>query len=95
MESIAYWKKQLNMMNESQYSSSTKINVYDVEFSDVGTTTDAAQKKYKNVTFDVNCGKSMTKQIEDWFNDNAGILPISYKFKTVDSVKCKDYDKLS
>ena len=37
----------------------------------------------------------MTKQIEDWFNDNAGILPISYKFKTVDSVKCKDYDKLS
>ena len=44
---------------------------------------------------DVNCGKSMTKQIEGWFNDNAGILPISYKFKTVDSAKCKDYDKLS
>ena len=98
-EAIAYWEKQLKNGNykkllESQYSSLVKIEVYDVEFLDVGTTTDIAQSEYKSVQIDVNINKSISIQIENWFDLNAGVLPISYKFKTLDSVKCKDYDKL-
>ena len=33
-------------------------------------------------------------QIEKWFDLNVGIIPIAYKFKTIDTVKCKDYDDL-
>ena len=93
-EAIAYWKKQLNKINESQYDSTVKINVYDVEFADFGTTTDVAAKKYSNVQFEVNLARSIVDQIEKWFDLNVGVIPLSYKFKTVDTVKCKDYDKL-
>ena len=94
MESIRFWKKQLNMMNESQYSSLIKINVYDVKFLDAGSETDIAQREYNNVQFNVDLNKSITKQIEDWFDVNVGTLPLSYRFKTIDVVKCNDYDEL-
>lgn len=93
-EAIAYWQKQLKRMDESQYASSVKINVYDIEFADYGTTTDNAQRKYKNVQFEVNVNKGLASQIEKWFDDNAGVIPASYKFKTAESVKCKGYDKM-
>ena len=37
---------------------------------------------------------SQKSQIEKWFDLNVGIIPIAYKFKTIDTVKCKDYDDL-
>ena len=83
-----------NHLDESQYSSLTKIEVYDIEFLDVGTDTDIASSKYKSVQIDVNIGKSLAMQIEKWFDLNVGIIPIAYKFKTIDTVKCKDYDDL-
>ena len=94
-EAIAYWQKKLEEMNESKYFSGVvKINVYDVNFADGGTETDVVQQKYRNVQFGVDINKNLANQIENWFYDNAGIIPISYKFKTVDAVRCKNYDKL-
>ena len=90
LESIKYWQKQLKMMNES-INDKVKINVYDIEWLDVGTTTDIAPRQQDMY---VNLNKNIIRQINDEFYLSIGIIPLTFKFSTIDSIKCKDYDKL-
>ena len=96
LESIKYWKKQLNegidYRNYNKpvtYDNEIKLHVYDIEWLDVGTTSDIAPREIDIV---VNANKNITKQIADKFELTDGILPLSFKFSTIDAVKCNDYN---
>ena len=89
-EAIAYWQKQLKKIDES-VNSKIKVHVYDIEWLDVGTTTDIAPRQCDMY---VNLNKNVIRQINDEFYLSDGIIPLAFKFSTIDSIKCKDYDKL-
>ena len=63
-ETINYWKKQLKsydqkIVSESQYEPWCDIEIYDICFADVGTTTDVAQQKHKSLKIEVNANKNL------------------------------------
>lgn len=75
------------------HQSPVTIEVHAV-FLDAGTETDYAQKEYGTVQMKVDINGNIPAQIDDWYDKKVGTLPISYKFNTIDAVKCEDYDDL-
>ena len=104
-EAIAYWKKQLKMMNESDnydelyrlldkskkdpYEFDVYVNLSHINYIDGGTTTDIAPK---NAVVKADLRKNILKQINEWFDNNVGVLPISFKM-TID-IKHKFYNEI-
>ena len=68
-----------------------KIEVYDIEYLNAGTTTDYAPPKY---TLTVNSRKNIVTQINNEIYNDVGVTPLSFKFNTIDAIKCVNYDKL-
>ena len=72
----------------SKDDTTIRIEVYDVEYLDAGTTTDYAARKFK---MEVDFRKNIAKQILDYIDLEYGVLPLSFQFKTLDPVKCPNY----
>jgi hypothetical protein len=77
--------------NNVRYDANIKIHIYDIEWLDVGTTSDYAPSTYDCI---INANKNILSQIANIFETQFGMLPLAFKFSTVNDIKDIDYEKI-